>query len=307
MTEPRRLTSEGWTANAKVRVSQLAARQSGRVSRAQLERLGVSNAGLARWLREGYLYSVHPRVYAVGHCAPTTEGDLAAALLYAGPGAALGGATALWWLDLIDRQPRTIDVITPNRRVWRPGLRVDDRKDPNRTWHRGVPVAPVALALLEYAVSAPHDRVRRVLAEADYRHLLDVDAVYALLGRGRPGSAKLRAALTRHQPRLALTRSVLEEHFLALCESARLPLPECNSVVEGLTVDMLWRAPRLIVELDGHDAHDTRAQIERDRRRELRLRAAGFVVLRYTWDQVTREPELVLADLRLALARARSQ
>jgi len=165
----------------------------------------------------------------------------------------------------------------------------------------------VALALREYAVVAPHDRVRRVLAEADYRRLLDVDAVYALLGRGRPGSAKLRAALRRHQPRLALTRSVLEEHFLALCESARLPPPECNSLVEGLTVDMLWRGSRVIVELDGHDAHDSRAQIERDRRRELRLRTAGFVVLRYTWDQITREPELVIADLRLALARAPSQ
>jgi very-short-patch-repair endonuclease len=69
---------------------------------------------------------------------------------------------------------------------------------------------------------------------------------------------------------------------------------------------MLWRGPRVIVELDGHDAHDSRAQIERDRRRELRLRAAGFVVLRYTWDQVTREPGLVVTDVRLALARAPS-
>jgi hypothetical protein len=143
-----------------------------------------------------------------------------------------------------------------------------------------------------------------VLAEAEYRRLLDLDAVCALLGRGRPGSANLRAALRRHQPRLALARSVLEERFLALCESARLPLPECNARVEGLTVDMFWRGPRVIVELDGHDAHDSRARIERDRRRELRLRAAGFIVLRYTWEQVTREPKLVAADLRLALARA---
>jgi hypothetical protein len=304
MIELWRSMSEGSTANANVRVSLLAARQSGRVSREQLEHLGISNARVARWLRDGYLQRVHPRVYAVGHRAPSTEGDLAAALLYAGPGAALGGATALWWLALIDRQPPTIEVTTPNRRASRPGLRVNDRKDPNRIWHRQLPITPVALALLEYAAGAPHDRLRRVLAEAEYRRLLDLDAAYALLGRGRPGSAKLRAALTRHQPRLALTRSVLEERFLALCESARLPLPECNATIEGLMVDMLWRGPRVIVELDGHDAHDSPAQIERDRRRELRLRGAGFVVLRYTWDQITREPKLVVTDLRLALARA---
>lgn len=306
MPELWRSGSERPNQNARVRVSQLAERQYGRVSWAQLATLKISKASAHRWVREGYLHRLHPGVYAVGHRAPTTEGDLSAALLYAGPGAALGGATALWWFALIDAAPRVIEVTTPNRRASRPGLRVTDRTDPNRIWHRQLPVTPVALALLEYAAGAPPDRVRRVLAEAEYRRLLNLDSVYALLGRGRRGSAKLRRALMRHQPQLALTRSVLEERFLALCESARLPLPECNSVVEGLMVDMLWRDPRVIVELDGHDAHDSRAQVERDRRRELRLRAAGFVVLRYTWDQITREPKLVITDLRLALARAPS-
>jgi predicted transcriptional regulator of viral defense system len=301
MSELWRSGSEGWTQNAKVRLSGLAGRQFGRVSRAQLEGLGISKAGVVRWLGEGYLQRLHPGVYAVGHCARTTEGDLAAALLYAGPGAALSGATALWWLGLIDKPPRAIEATTPHRRRSRPDVRVRPRRDRTRIWHRGFPVTPVALALLDYAADAAHDRVRRVLAEAEYRRLLDVDAVRALVGRGRPGSAKLRTALTRHQPRLALTRSVFEERFLALCESAGLPLPECNATIDGLMVDMLWRAEGVIVELDGHDAHDSRAQIERDRRRELRLRAAGFVVLRYTWEQVTREPKLVLGDLTAAL------
>jgi hypothetical protein len=144
MSEPWRLGSEGWTPNAKVRVGRLAERQWGRVSRAQLQRVGISKAGVVRWVREGYLHCVHPGVYAVGHCAPTSEGDLAAALLYAGPGAALGGETALWWFGLIDEPPRVIETTTQHRRRSRPGVRVHDRSDPNRVWHRGFPITPVA-------------------------------------------------------------------------------------------------------------------------------------------------------------------
>ena len=45
--------------------------------------------------------------------------------------------------------------------------------------------------------------------------------------------------------------------------------------------------------------------MERDRRKELELRAAGFVVIRYTWPQVMEQPDLVVADLLAMLAERR--
>jgi hypothetical protein len=71
-------------------------------------------------------------------------------------------------------------------------------------------VTSVAHSLLDYAASAPRHRVRHALAEADYRRVLDVVQVAAVLGHGRAGSAKLRKALARHEPRLARSRSDLE-------------------------------------------------------------------------------------------------
>ena len=141
-------------------------------------------------------------------------------------------------------------------------------------------------------------QLRRSLAEAEYLRLVALEEVEAVLGPGRPGSAALRAALECHRPELARTKSLLEEKFVLLCERGSFVLPELNVKVAGHLVDAVWFDQKVVVELDGHAAHDTPTAMERDRRRDLDLRAAGYTVLRYTWQQVTEEPELVMADLR---------
>jgi len=57
----------------------------------------------------------------------------------------------------------------------------------------------------------------------------------------------------------------------------------------------------VIVEVDGGDGHGTIAQMRRDRERDLRLRDAGFVVLRYSGLQVTSSRPAVAADIRRAV------
>jgi very-short-patch-repair endonuclease len=145
--------------------------------------------------------------------------------------------------------------------------------------------------------------VRRALAEADHRGLLQPSEVRAVLKRGRAGSIALRRALRNHMPELAQTLSVLEERFLELCESSGLPLPEVNARVSRMRVDALWREQKLAVELDGGPAHAGAAAMKRDRQRELALRAHRLRVVRYSWDQIVLHPELVVADLRQLLRR----
>jgi predicted transcriptional regulator of viral defense system len=282
----------------KVRVAQVADRQWGRVKWSQLQRLGVAKRTVSLWRRQGYLHRVLPTVYAVGHAAPSADADLAAALLYAGPGAALSHATAAWWLGLLDKQPNLIHVSTPRQCRSLAGIRVHQKRRCARIWHNRIPTTTIPQTLLDLAGTESLRTLRRVLANADYHGKLDLSAIEAELNRGRAGTAKLRHALQEHQPRLARTKSKLEVDFLELCESARLPLPEVNVRVAGWEVDALWRAQRIAVELDGYGNHRSPAQVKRDRRKELALRGAGFTPLRYGDEQLSRHRREVIADLQ---------
>ena len=122
----------------------VAGRQFGRIASWQLARLGVSRRSISRWVKEGYLHRVVPGVYAVGHVAPSVEGDLATAILYAGPGATFSHATAAWWFGLIDQRPQTIHVSTPRRHKSGRAIKVHDRRDLERVWHHNLPITTPA-------------------------------------------------------------------------------------------------------------------------------------------------------------------
>jgi len=62
---------------------------------------------------------------------------------------------------------------------------------------------------------------------------------------------------------------------------------------------MLWPQQRLILEIDGLEKY-TEAELRREKRRELRLRALGYRVERVGWSEVV----LLWAQTRVWLAAA---
>jgi len=302
MPELSLLSPECPASSAKVRLAEVAARQWGVVSVGQLADLGLGSSVVSDWVREHRLHRIHPGVYAVGHSALGVEGRLAAALFYAGPGAVLFGVTAAYWWGMLRGEPQRMHVAVPGRRRSLPSVRVREQRQFERVWHKRLPLTPPAQTLLEIAAQVRMMELRRALAEAEYQRLVTLDEVGGVLGRGKPGSAALRVAMECHNPRLARTKSKLEDLLIAVCERYAVTLPDgVNVVVVGWLVDAVWYGRRVVVELDGYAAHSTPARLERDHRRDLDLRAAGFVVLRYTWHQLMHEPERVVADLRRAL------
>jgi hypothetical protein len=283
-------------------IGRVAERQWGVVSWRQLVRLGYGDAAVRRLVQRAYLHPLYPAVYAVGLPPLQTEGRLVAALFHGGRGAALSHTTAAWWWRLIDAAPSIVHLASPHRPASVPGIRCHRRPEVARVFLRRLPVTPVARTLLDLAAVVDFRLLRKALAEADHRKLLDAAAIEAELGRGKRGSTALGRALAIHLPELARAANDFEAEFLLLAEAAGVAIPELNAYVAGLKVDAQWRDQRLIVELDGHETHANPVANEEDRRRELILRRAGYRVVRYTWEQVTRHPGAVVDDLRLQLA-----
>ena len=69
-------------------------------------------------------------------------------------------------------------------------------------------------------------------------------------------------------------------------------------------VDCYWRSALLVVELDGGRFHDGLSSRDADRRRDNRLMAAGWRVLRFTWDDLVNRPVVTIRTIRAALTRS---
>lgn len=277
--------------------------QHGVATRAQLASVGVSPGAIDHRLRAGRLQAIHPGVYAVGIGAATPEARALAAVLACGDGTVLShrSAAALW--RLLPAWPARIEVTARHRHRLR-GVHAHRSRTlqvADAAIHHGIPVTAPARTLLDLADVLDDRRLARAVNEAQVLGRVRADELAALLDRspGRRGSGRLRSQLSQ---RGGPTRSELEDCFLAFVREHGLPRPEVNRRVAGYEVDMLWRPERLVVELDGRAFHAHR--FERDREKDAALLAAGFAVIRITWQRLDRAPARE-AERLLAILAAR--
>jgi very-short-patch-repair endonuclease len=119
--------------------------------------------------------------------------------------------------------------------------------------------------------------------------------------RGRAGSARLRELIALAEP----AESPMETRLRWFLLKAGLPRPEVQvnlyDAAGGLIAraDMYYPTARLVIEFDG--MNHIRRLIADDRRQNL-LTAAGYQLLRYTTADLKERPDLILAQVRAALA-----
>lgn len=121
---------------------------------------------------------------------------------------------------------------------------------------------------------------------------------------GRPGTKRLRRLLKLTATGAA---SPAELRLHRLLDAAGIAGWVANARVsdrDGIigVVDLLFAAARLVVEVDGRSAHSDRGRFIADRRRQNRLVAAGYTVLRFTWDDLTNRPDTVISHITHLLA-----
>jgi hypothetical protein len=293
------------------RLSETATAQGGVVSLDQLQDAGVSMRAASRDAAAGGLHRVHRGVYTVGHRSISRVTHLRAALLACGEGAVISHATAASFHGLWDKWPHLIDVTVPveaGRKLNGIRCRRCRYPEPEEIEVRGgVAVTTVARTLVDLAGIVKLPALRKIVGRAAIRKRLDLQTVDVAMyhAKGRRGLKALELALVPYRTKdgkMPDVRSDFETLVLPELVDMELPRPDCNAPldVEGerFLIDFLWEQKRVIVETDGRETHETPTAFQDDRRRDQFLAAAGYRVLRITWDQMQSEPKLGVSPRR---------
>jgi very-short-patch-repair endonuclease len=278
------------------------------VTRDQLVGLGFSAKAIEYRAQTGSLHRLQRGVFAVGHLSLPEGAVNAAALLYAGDDTVISheSAAAVWGLT---PSPSFVALTMIGRHARRqPNLHIHevsvlDIRDARL--HAGFPVTSPARTLIDCAVSPTIDRM---LNEARALKLVKDAEIEAAMARcpGRKGTGPMRRLLEAEME-TGFTQSRAERCLKRIVGAAGLERPTFNTYVEGIRVDAHWPRLRVVVEVDGYQFHGHWAAFQRDRARDNTLVGAGYIVLRFTWHQLTQTPLRVAAEIARTLGRREAE
>jgi very-short-patch-repair endonuclease/predicted transcriptional regulator of viral defense system len=306
----REYSDRGPHHSADAALADLAGRQHGVVSVAQLRELGLSKHAVRNAVERKRLLRLHVGVYALGHLGLTLDSRRMAAVLAYGPGGLLSHRAGAALQGLLPSSPQ-LEVTVPGKRRGRAGIAVHRSRllhPDDRDVVRHIPVTSVARTLVDLAEVLDEERLAKAVHESEVQRRFDLRAIEQTLDRlqGRRGRHRLTRVLVAYKPQPNFTRSRAERRLLELCERHQLPRPQTNLWIGDYEVDAYWEDVHVAVEVDGGEAHHTRRAFQADRARDRRLAGSGVRVVRVTWADLGDEARLAaeLRAVRAAAARA---
>ncbi len=271
---------------------------------------GGSRRGFYRAAEHGLLTSLAPGVAAL---AGVTVGPVQriGAWVLSRPGRVVAShrsAALLWGGPVVGDRPVDLLTVDRNLRIERAGVvlhRPVDARATEAVSRSGIDSVSPIRVLLDLGAVAP-DAVAPCLESFLVSGWVSGRTVATALGqhrrKGRAGVAALAGALADVTATSKPPDSALESVVARLLHGNGLAGWVFHARPAGFEVDFAFSAERVVLEVDGFAFHGRREAFERDRERDATLAASGWLVVRATWRQITREPSGVLERLRATLA-----
>lgn len=274
----------------------------------QLRELGMAPSSIARLVERGYVVRVHPGVYRIAGAPNTWEQRQLAAVLAGGPDAAASHRAAAYLWRAWDGEP-PVEISVPRRQALvLAGVVVHRTRDPMVVHHRfGIPTTTPMRTLTDLGAVVPATTVEAVMDRAEAARLVTAASVeWELAGLARPGRrgvGALRQVLHRRALLAVPPDGVLEPRFARLCRQAGLPAPVFQHPVGRYRVDFAYPRLLIAIEVDGYGPHSSPVAFQADRHRQNQLVGRGWLVLRFTWDDVVRRPQRVAQQIADAIGQ----
>ncbi|GMU78877.1 MAG: hypothetical protein AMXMBFR46_16700 [Acidimicrobiia bacterium] len=295
------------------RIAEIAARQHGLVSQRQADVAGATRGFVRYRVQVGRWARLHHSVYRLNGSPITWRQELLGAVIAAGEGAlaAERAAAALHGLPGYREGPVVVLAHRDRARPV-PGAIVRESlclPEHHTTVVDGIPVTTIARTLFDLAGHVHPGRAERALDNALARQFVTLPSCWRVLDdlaeHGRSGTVLFRELLTVRNGGYVAPASELERRLIDVLVSRGLPMPEREIDLGDRDrwlgrVELVYGDDRLLIEADSRLHHSSFLDQQADRARDNGFMAAGYRVLRFTWDDVVTRPGWVAETVRRA-------
>jgi hypothetical protein len=195
-----------------------------------------------------------------------------------------------------------------------PGIfvhQIDDVARRHRTRVDGLPIVTAARAAVDLGARLPASRLELVVDDLVQNRATTWVAVAAVFGDvvrpGKPGMATVATVLDERCGRAVPAQSMLEAALFSALAAGGLPPPVRQMPLPGRgplkgLADAAYHDARIVIEADGRRYHSRLVDLRRDRERDAQVVKAGWVPLRFVYEQIVHDPVAVCADVAEARA-----
>lgn len=282
----------------------LAARQHGAFGRWQLEAAGIDDPPIKRRLASGQWIAARAGVYVLAGLPPDPWRDVWIGWLAVGEDAVRSHECAA--------EAQGLHPVVTGRLVFTTrhgdhhrldGVIVHQLRDvqPRHVVDLGgMPTTTVPRTIVDLAAISHVARLRHIVENAVNDRLVTDEAIGCVLGdvarRGKRGMGRLVKVLADRAPGEPVSDSELERMLLRAVRFAGLADPVAQFPHPGRVpgkgrVDFAYPDARLILEADGRRWHQRIADLKRDRARDNEAARAGWLTMRFMWEELDNDPE----------------